>query len=271
MSRKRTSPSRERATTARHSYSNGKSYARSRDGSPAGRATAHRRGARYRSRSRSDSRAMTHRRRGSYSSRSRSRSPPRRRRRDSDVAESRHRRRGRDRSSPSRSRSRSRSAPIRSRKPLPSQLDSFRGEGTGEVAPAAKKETINWKTTGLLAAETNTVRVSASEKVVLKYNEPPEARKPPPSARWRLYIFKGDETVGDVQLSTQSCWLIGKEAAVADLVTEHPSCSKQHAVVQFRYVVKQEKDKEMGVDDFLAEFGETPVGGSTKEKGKVRP
>jgi len=107
---------------------------------------------------------------------------------------------------------------------------------------------------------------------VLKYNEPPDARKPPPSARWRLYIFKGDQTVGDVQLSTQSCWLIGREEKVADLLVEHPSCSKQHAVIQFRYVAKKEEKKEMDVNDFLAEFGEAPAGGEAiKEKGKVRP
>lgn len=31
--------------------------------------------------------------------------------------------------------------------------------------------------------------------VVLKYNEPPEARKPTKS--WRLYVFKGKEQVGE--------------------------------------------------------------------------
>jgi smad nuclear-interacting protein 1 len=29
---------------------------------------------------------------------------------------------------------------------------------------------------------------------VLKYNEPPEARKP--SQKWRLYVFKGDKEIG---------------------------------------------------------------------------
>lgn len=35
---------------------------------------------------------------------------------------------------------------------------------------------------------------STFQGVVLKYNEPPEARKPVRS--WRLYVFKGKEQVG---------------------------------------------------------------------------
>ena len=42
----------------------------------------------------------------------------------------------------------------------------------------------NYELSGMLAAETNKVA-----GVEIKYNEPPEARKP--SLHWRLYIFKG--------------------------------------------------------------------------------
>jgi smad nuclear-interacting protein 1 len=41
----------------------------------------------------------------------------------------------------------------------------------------------------LLARETNLVK-----GVQIKYNEPPEARKP--LKNWRLYVFKGTEQVG---------------------------------------------------------------------------
>ena len=34
----------------------------------------------------------------------------------------------------------------------------------------------------------------------------------------------------------QSAYLIGRDRAVADIHTEHPSCSKQHAALQFRQV-----------------------------------
>ena len=33
----------------------------------------------------------------------------------------------------------------------------------------------------------------------------------------------------------QSYYLIGRERRVVDIATDHPSCSKQHAVLQFRW------------------------------------
>lgn len=47
---------------------------------------------------------------------------------------------------------------------------------------------------GLLAAATNTIKHTDGTSTVLKYNEPPEARKP--TDGWRLYVFKGKEQVG---------------------------------------------------------------------------
>jgi smad nuclear-interacting protein 1 len=52
----------------------------------------------------------------------------------------------------------------------------------------------NFKPSGLLAAETNTVKAADGTTSVLKYNEPPEARKP--ALAWRLYVFKDSEQVG---------------------------------------------------------------------------
>ena len=66
-----------------------------------------------------------------------------------------------------------------------------------------------------------------------------------------MYVFKGPEIVETVELAEQSCWLFGRETAVADFPIEHPSCSKQHAVIQFRYIEKRN------------EFGD--------KKGKVKP
>jgi smad nuclear-interacting protein 1 len=51
----------------------------------------------------------------------------------------------------------------------------------------------NFAPSGLLAKETNTV-----QGVQLKYNEPPEARKP--LKNWRLYVFKGKDQVGAYRL-----------------------------------------------------------------------
>lgn len=64
-------------------------------------------------------------------------------------------------------------------------------------------------------------------------------------------MFKGADIVDTIELAQQSCWLFGREVAVADILIEHPSSSKQHAVIQFRYVEKRN------------EYGD--------KKGRVRP
>lgn len=58
-----------------------------------------------------------------------------------------------------------------------------------------------------------------------------------------MYIFKGasPDPLHTIQLHSRSCWLLGREVVVADIPVEHPSCSKQHAVLQFRYVVKKDE------------------------------
>ena len=89
---------------------------------------------------------------------------------------------------------------------------------------------------GLLARESNTLQVG-SRKVVLKYHEPPNARLP--STPHHLYVFSGTTLTQRHLLSTQTCWLIGRDATVADLHIPHASVSKQQAAIQFRHVVKQ--------------------------------
>lgn len=94
-------------------------------------------------------------------------------------------------------------------------------------------------TTGRLAALSNSVAQADGSTIVLKYHEPAEARKPPPRDQWKLFVFKGKDIVDTVELSARSCWLVGRELAVVDLAAEHPSISKQHAVIQFRYTEKR--------------------------------
>jgi smad nuclear-interacting protein 1 len=103
-------------------------------------------------------------------------------------------------------------------------------------APPAEKEKPNFSTTGALAAAANTVN-----NVVLKYHEPADSRLAPPSPGWRLFVFKDGNIVDTVELNSRSCWLLGRDRAVADLPIDHPSCSKQHAVLQFRHVVKTDE------------------------------
>lgn len=121
--------------------------------------------------------------------------------------------------------------------------------------PAVDKEKPNFANSGRLAAEANTVSVGEGT-IVLKYHEPPEARKPPPKDAWRLYIFKGDDLLDTIELGGRSCWLIGREQMIADLPVEHPSCSKQHAAIQFRYVEKRNEfgDKNGRVRPYLIDL-----------------
>lgn len=85
-----------------------------------------------------------------------------------------------------------RTSPGRPSLALPSQSSLTTGAHAPSDEPA-KVAVIepNFAPSGALAAETNTF-----QGVVLKYNEPPEARKP--VRPWRLYVFKGREQVGEL-------------------------------------------------------------------------
>ncbi|KAI0189551.1 SMAD/FHA domain-containing protein [Xylaria flabelliformis] len=121
--------------------------------------------------------------------------------------------------------------------PLPSQADSF-ALTTGD-APPKPKEKPNYGNSGALAAASNSVTQADGSTIVLKYHEPSEARKPSPKDQWKLFVFKGEDIIDTVPLSNRSCWLVGRDMAVVDMTAEHPSVSKQHAVIQFRYIEKR--------------------------------
>ncbi len=88
---------------------------------------------------------------------------------------------------------------------------------------------VNMQTSGKLLEDTNVIN-----GVVVKYSEPPEARKP--RTKWRLYVFKGNEELPILYIHRQSAYLLGRDRKVADVPLDHPSCSKQHAVLQYRLV-----------------------------------
>ena len=112
-------------------------------------------------------------------------------------------------------------------------------EGAGEVAKkgaaaaAASDEKdnsgVNMQTSGKLLEDTNVIN-----GVTVKYAEPPESRKP--RIKWRLYVFKGDEELPILYIHRQSAYLLGRDRKVADIPLDHPSCSKQHAVLQYRLI-----------------------------------
>ncbi len=179
---------------------------------------------------------------------SRSRSPgssKRQRREDSEERSDRRRREHRDRRPRDDSGDRSDSErprkaiePLKQSGPLPDQADAFAVAEGGEPPPPPK-EKPNLGTTGALAAASNAVTQADGSVITLKYHEPPEARKPAARDQWRLYVFKDGAIVDTVDLGARSCWLAGRDTAVVDLLAAHPSISKQHAVLQFRFVEKR--------------------------------
>ncbi|KAF7727775.1 hypothetical protein EC973_007006 [Apophysomyces ossiformis] len=179
-----------------------------------------------RSRSRSPDAYRSHR---GESSQRRSRSPAyrRSRRRNDSRSPPPHRNQGRD-ASPRRRRDRS---PREHRRKYEWGRQDDREREAKEEAPI-KKEEPNFGLSGKLAAETNTYK-----GVELKYNEPPEAAKP--KKKWRLYVFKGSEQIDLLHIHRQSAFLVGRDRVVVDIPVDHPSCSKQHAVVQFRRVTEE--------------------------------
>ncbi|KAI0389260.1 SMAD/FHA domain-containing protein [Xylariaceae sp. FL0594] len=151
--------------------------------------------------------------------------------------------------------------------PLPSQADSF-AVNNGEEPPKPK-EKINYGTSGVLAAASNSVTQADGSQIVLKYHEPSEARKPSPKDQWKLFVFKGQDIIDTVPLSNRSCWLVGRETAVVDMLAEHPSISKQHAVIQFRYIEKRNEygDKIGKVKPYLIDL--ESANGTTLNSKKV--
>ncbi|KAH9891667.1 SMAD/FHA domain-containing protein [Cubamyces lactineus] len=164
------------------------------------------------------------------------------RRRDDD----RERDRDSRRAGPSR-----RSASPRARSSRP---DSRSRSRSAAVEDKAKP---NFAPSGLLAAETKTVKRADGTSTVLKYHEPPEARKP--SVGWRLYVFKGKEQVDLLHIHRQSAYLIGRDRTVVDIAVEHPSCSKQHAVIQYRQVQEKNEfgDVKTAVKPFIIDLEST--------------
>lgn len=132
--------------------------------------------------------------------------------------------------------------------------DSVAQMKAAEEALATKeKQKPSFELSGKLAAETNRVK-----GVTLLFTEPPDARKP--EIRWRLYVFKGGEVLNEpLYVHRQTCYLFGRERRVADIPTDHPSCSKQHAVLQYRQVEVEQPDGmlAMKIRPYIMDLGST--------------
>lgn len=108
-----------------------------------------------------------------------------------------------------------------------------------EKAPeeVVEKEKANFGLTGNLSKDVNTGNIVNG--VVMKWSEPLDASKP--DKQWRLYVFKEEKLVETLHLHRQSSYLIGRDNRVADIIVAHPSCSKQHAVIQYRKVKRRDQ------------------------------
>merc|ERR1712179_203047 len=108
-----------------------------------------------------------------------------------------------------------------------------------EPTETEDKEKPSLALSGKLTEDTNTYN-----GVVIKYSQPLEARKP--KRRWRWYIFKGDDEMPFLPLHRQSAFLIGRDRKIVDIPSDHPSSSKQHAVLQYRLVSYTREDGTKG-------------------------
>ena len=104
----------------------------------------------------------------------------------------------------------------------------------------------------------------------IDYDEPEDKCAPERyGLRLRLYTFKGDEEIEKpISLAYKSRYIFGRDRDAVDIPTDHPSCSKQHAVLQFRNqrktdVYGETKDDVAG---YLYDNGST---NKTKLNGKV--
>lgn len=125
-----------------------------------------------------------------------------------------------------------------------------RPSGNNKDKEVPVKEKPSFELSGALLEDTNTFR-----GVVIKYSEPPEARIP--KKRWRLYPFKNDEVLPVMYIHRQSAYLLGRHRRIADIPIDHPSCSKQHAVFQYRLVEYTRADGTVGrrVKPYIIDLG----------------
>lgn len=105
--------------------------------------------------------------------------------------------------------------------------------------PPVQKELPNYKPSGLLAVESKKL-VNGK---VLKYHEPLDSAMPPrhgSGPQYRIYVFQDedDDKQNDMQdvfvLDQKEWYLFGRDRQLCDIPVDIPSCSSQHAVIQFR-------------------------------------
>lgn len=110
-------------------------------------------------------------------------------------------------------------------------LSSATSASTGTAAPAGPPKV---KPNFALSGKLYEAEMTNANGVVSKYAEPADAAQP--DRHWRVYVFKqGTEGIQDtLHIHRQQKYAIGRDPRAADICVEHGSCSKQHAVIQYR-------------------------------------
>ena len=62
----------------------------------------------------------------------------------------------------------------------------------------------------------------------------------------KFFILQGSEELPILYIHRQSAYLLGRDRKVADIPLDHPSCSKQHAALQYRLVPYTRPDQTQG-------------------------
>jgi len=132
----------------------------------------------------------------------------------------------------------------KSSKPTAASSQAYEWGGKPIAPPnenVGPKETPNFAPSGALYKEQRVTRCGKE----LKFVEPLDAKRP--DKRWRLYVFKNGKLLqgedGVFYVDQKSCYLFGRDRDVVDIPIDHPSASKQHAVLQFRQVIPKNGDK----------------------------
>jgi len=108
-----------------------------------------------------------------------------------------------------------------------------RTKGNDEVEEKKKKPKMRLEKSGLLRQEALKNKESGA---VVHYVACDDSAMP--TKKWRLYPFKGEQSLDAIPLHRREWYLFGKEREVVHIPTDNLSCSRQHAVLQFRRLVK---------------------------------
>uniref|UniRef100_A0A1I8B9Q7 FHA domain-containing protein n=1 Tax=Meloidogyne hapla TaxID=6305 RepID=A0A1I8B9Q7_MELHA len=99
----------------------------------------------------------------------------------------------------------------------------------------------SWEPSGALKKEIKNEEEETSVDIQKKKEEEREKPSFEPSGKlaadtntFKGVVVKGEESLPVIYVHRQSAYLIGRDHKVVDFPIDHPSCSKQHAALQYR-------------------------------------